>query len=100
MKKISLIKAVSLFMIILLVSASLFQCKKEGDIISGLDRSFKGNSDSTIYASFYDTTKIATADATADVNDVIRFRGVQTLFQCKKEGDIISGLDRSCKRIS
>jgi len=80
MKKISTIKAITIFIAVLLVSASLFQCKKEGNIIAGLDRTFIGVADTTIYSSFYDTTKIGTADATADVNDVIRFRGVLTIL--------------------
>jgi len=80
MKKISALQAVGLFLAVLLTSASLFQCKKEGSIVSGLDRSFHGSMDSTIYSAFYDTTKIGTADATPDVNDVVKFRGIQTIL--------------------
>lgn len=80
MKKISLIKATSLFLAVLLVSASILQCKKEGDIIKNLDRSFKGTADSTIYASFYESNTVGTADVPSDVNDVIKFRGVQTIL--------------------
>jgi len=80
MKKISLIKATSLFLAVLLVSASILQCKKEGDIIKNLDRSFKGTADSTIYASFYENNTIGTADNPIDVNDIIKFRGVQTIL--------------------
>ncbi|HMU08448.1 MAG TPA: hypothetical protein PKC54_00460 [Ferruginibacter sp.] len=80
MKKISLIKATSLFLAVLLVSASILQCKKEGDIIKNLDRSYKGTADSTIYASFYESNTIGTADNPVDVNDIIKFRGVQTIL--------------------
>lgn len=79
MKKISAIHAVTLFLAILLVTASLLQCKKTGDIIKDLDRSFKGSADTTIYASFYENNTISTADVTPGVNDVIKFRGVQTI---------------------
>lgn len=80
MKKISVIQAVTLFLAVMLVSASLFQCKKSGDLITGLDRSFKGAADTAIYASFYESNTVSTADATPDVNDVIKFRGVQTIL--------------------
>ncbi|MBN8698367.1 MAG: hypothetical protein J0L54_02075 [Chitinophagales bacterium] len=80
MKKISLINAISLFLVVLVVSASIVQCKKEGDIIKNLDRSFKGTADSTLYASFYESNTVSTADNPVDVNDVIKFRGVQTVL--------------------
>jgi hypothetical protein len=79
MKKISAIHAVTLFFAVMLVSASLLQCKKSGDVIKGLNRAFQGSADTTIYASFYESNTIPTADATPDVNDVIKFRGVQTI---------------------
>lgn len=80
MKQISLIKAATIFFGILFLVASLLQCRKEGDIIKNLDRSFTGNADSTIYASFYESNTIPKADVTPDVNDVIKFRGVQTIL--------------------
>ena len=80
MKKISFIQAVTLFLAVMFVSASLFQCKKSGDLINGLDRSFKGTADTAIYASFYEENKVSTGDAVTDVNDVIKFRGVQTIL--------------------
>jgi hypothetical protein len=80
MKQISLIKATSIFFVVLFLSASVLQCRKEGDIIKNLDRSFTGTADSTIYASFYESNTIAKADANPDVNDIIRFRGVQTIL--------------------
>lgn len=80
MKKISVIKATTIFLLVMLVSASVIQCKKEGDIIKGLNRSYTNAADSTIYASFYESNKITPSDVVADVNDVIKFRGVQTIL--------------------
>ena len=80
MKSISLIKAITLFLVVMFMFASVFQCRKEGDLIKNLDRSFTGTSDSTVYASFYESNVVNPADATPDVNDVIKFRGVQTII--------------------
>ncbi len=80
MKKVSIIKASTLFLVVFFLTTSLFQCTKTGDIIKDLDRSYKGTADSTVYASFYESNKITPSDATADVNDVIKFRGVQTII--------------------
>lgn len=81
MKKISSIKAVTLFLSVILISASIMQCKKDGDIIKGLNRAFTGTADSTVFAAFYSENKITTADITSDVNDVMKFRGVQTIIR-------------------
>ncbi|MDE3248933.1 MAG: hypothetical protein KGO82_09760 [Bacteroidota bacterium] len=80
MKKLSVIQATLLFLVAMTISGTVFQCKKNGDVVQNLDRTFKGSADSTIYASFYDTAKISTADAVADVNDIIRYRGVKTII--------------------
>lgn len=69
-----------LFLGVLLLTASLFQCTKVGDNIEHLNRFYPNTPDSTIYASFYDENKIATADATPATNDIIKFRGVQTIL--------------------
>ena len=79
MKKFSLIKATTLFLGVLFLSASVFQCRKTGDMIKDLDRSFKGTADSTVYASFYESNTITPSDVIPDVNDIIKFRGVQTI---------------------
>lgn len=79
MKKISLIKATTLFLVVMLISVSIIQCKKEGDLVKNLDRSFTGTADSTIYASFYESNTITPSDVSADVNDIIKFRSVQTI---------------------
>lgn len=80
MKKVSVIQKVILFLCVLFLVASLSQCRKEGIRIRDLDRSFKGAPDSTVYASFYESNTITPSDATPDVNDIIKFRGVQTIL--------------------
>ena len=80
MKKVSIIKVITLFLGVLLLTASLFQCTKVGDNIEHLNRFYPNTPDSTVYASFYDENKIATADATPATNDIIKFRGVQTIL--------------------
>lgn len=81
MKKMSLINATTLFLVVLFLSASVFQCKKsDDDLIKGLNRSFTGTADSTVYASFYESNTVSTSDIIPDVNDVIKFRGVQTII--------------------
>lgn len=81
MKKVSLLHAAALFISVFFLTASLFQCRKTGDIIKNLDRSYTGGTDSTVYAAFYESNTISTADVTPDVNDVIKMRGVQTIVQ-------------------
>jgi hypothetical protein len=80
MKKVSLIKSAILFLSVMFLIGSVFQCRKAGDVIKNLDRSFTGSADTTIYASFYESNKVGTADLTADVNDIVKFRSVQTVI--------------------
>jgi hypothetical protein len=80
MKKVSLIQATAVFMVSFFIMASLFQCTKKGDLIQNLDRSFSGTADSTIFTSFYDNVPITTSDNPADINDIITYRGVQTII--------------------
>lgn len=79
MKKVSLIKASVLFLAVVFLSSSLFQCSKRGDLIKNLDRTYTGAPDTTIFAAFYEKNQITPSDNPADVNDVIVFRGVQTI---------------------
>jgi len=81
MKKVSLIKTLTLFLGIFALTASLFQCTKVGDNIEHLDRAYPAIPDSSIYASFSSEFKIATADATPGPNDIIKTRGVQTILR-------------------
>lgn len=80
MKRMSILSATTLFLAVLMTVGSLFQCKKEGDLVQNLDRSFKGTADSTIYAAFYDVNNVNPSDVTPDVNDKIKYRGVQTIL--------------------
>ena len=80
MKKIPLIKAAALFLGVLITSASLLQCTKDDGLVANLDRSFSGTADSAVFASYYETNTIAKSDIVPDVNDVIKFRGVQTII--------------------
>jgi len=80
MRKISIIHALSLFIGTFFLTTLLFQCRKTGDIIRNLDRTYTTGPDSTVYASFYGTFTIPTADAVPDVNDVITSRGVQDIL--------------------
>ena len=80
MKKFSIIKLTTIFLGVFFLSASVFQCRKEGDLVKNLNRSFTGTADSTVYASFYESNTLSTADAIPDVNDVLKFRSVQTVI--------------------
>lgn len=79
MKKISAIKATAMFLVVIFLGASVMQCKKTGDLVKQLDRSFTGSADTAVFAAFYENNTVSPSDATADVNDVIKFRGVQTI---------------------
>lgn len=81
MKKLSIVRAATLFISVFFLTALLFQCRKTGDLIANLDRSYTGGPDSTVYASFYDNNTVVPSDVTPDVNDVISFRGVQTIIR-------------------
>jgi hypothetical protein len=80
MKKVSIISTAVLFLGGILLTTSVFQCRKTGDVVGGLDRSYTTAADSTVYASFYESNTASTADVTPDVNDIIKFRGVQTII--------------------
>lgn len=80
MKKVSAIQTVVLFVCGVFLATTVFQCTKAGDIVKGLDRSFTGSADSTVYASFYESNTVSPSDVTPDVNDVIKFRGVKTVI--------------------
>ena len=81
MKKVQLIESVALFLGVLALTASFYQCTKVGDNIQHLDRSYPSVPDSSIYAAYPSDFKIATADATPATNDIIKMRGVQTILR-------------------
>ncbi len=80
MKKVSAIQTVVLFVCGVFLATTVFQCTKSGDIVKGLDRSFTGSADSTVYASFYESNTVTPSDVTPDVNDIIKYRGVKTVI--------------------
>jgi hypothetical protein len=79
MRKVSLVKLITLFLVGVTITTFSIQCKKEDSnaVITGLDRSFKGNADSTLYSSFYTNNLFAFANSTPTKNDSITFRGIQ-----------------------
>lgn len=81
MKKVSRIQAVVLFLGVFFVSATMFQCRKTGDLIKNLDRSYTGGTDSTLFAPFYEKNTVFPSDAPPDVNDIMYFRSVQTIVK-------------------
>ncbi|MBK9381310.1 MAG: hypothetical protein IPN39_08265 [Chitinophagaceae bacterium] len=80
MKKVSVIQTVVLFICGVFLTTTVFQCRKAGDLVKDLDRSYTGGADSTVYASFYESNTVNPSDVTPDVNDLIKFRGVQTII--------------------
>jgi hypothetical protein len=82
MRKISLVKLMTLMMIGLTITILAIQCKKEDSnaVVTGLDRSFKGNADSTVYASFYSNNTFSLAGTSPQINDSIKFRGVLNIL--------------------
>lgn len=79
MKKVSVIQTAVLFLCGVFLTTSVFQCRKAGDLVQNLDRTYTGSADSTVYASFYESNTITPSDGTPGINDVIKFRGVQTI---------------------
>jgi hypothetical protein len=80
MKKVSMIQTIALVLCGVLLSTSVLQCTKEGGVIKDLDRTYTGAADSTVYAAFYESNTITPSDVTPDVNDKIKYRGVQTII--------------------
>lgn len=79
MKKISALKAAVLFFSGLFLTASLFQCTKQGELAEQFDRSFTLAPDSTLFSPFYDSVIVPGADKSPDVNDVVKVRSVQNI---------------------
>jgi len=59
----------------------LEQCTKVGTNASGVNRALVNTPDSAIFSPYYDTTVVATADATPDVNDRVISKSVQSIIQ-------------------
>ena len=80
MKKVSFIQTVILVFCGVFLTTLVFQCTKEGNLIKDLDRTYTGAADSTVYASFYESNTVSPSDATPDVNDIIKYRGIKTVI--------------------
>lgn len=67
----------------LFLSLAIIRCTKAGTLASQLNRAFIGVADSTVFSSFYDSTKIAVADANLipSANDYITIKGVQSTIK-------------------
>jgi hypothetical protein len=82
MKKISGLKSLMIVMGGLVLSLTVIQCSKRvGDIAKQLNRAYPGIVDSTVFSSFYDSTKITVADVVPSYNDIITIKGVQTTIK-------------------
>ncbi len=79
MKRVFLVQTATLILGGVILATSLLQCRKAGDLVQQLDRTYTGSADSSVYASFYETNTVVPADGTPDVNDVVKFRGVKTV---------------------
>ncbi|MBI3139630.1 MAG: hypothetical protein HYZ15_13720 [Sphingobacteriales bacterium] len=80
MKRVFLVQTATLILGGVFLATSLLQCRKAGDLVQQLDRTYTGSADSSVYASFYETNTVVPADGTPDVNDLIKFRGVKTVI--------------------
>jgi Planctomycete cytochrome C len=80
MKKVSVIQTAVLFLCGVFLTTVVFQCRKAGDLAQNLNRSYTGTADSAVYASFYESNTVSPSDVSPDVNDFIKFRGVQTVI--------------------
>lgn len=81
MKTISILKLIFLFFGGLFLSLTIMQCTKVGINVKNLDRTFNGIADTTVFASFYDSTKIAAANGVPSINDIIITKGIQSTIK-------------------
>ena len=81
MKKVSRIQAAVIFLSVFFLSATMFQCRKTGDLVKNLNRAYTGGTDSTLFAPFYEKNTVFPSDLTPDVNDVMYFRSIQTIVK-------------------
>ena len=83
MKKILRLKTMVIVLGSFFLAITIIRCTKTGVLADQLDRAFLGTADSTVFASFYDSTKIAVADANliASANDFIIVKGVQSTIK-------------------
>jgi len=79
MKKFSKLKTIALVIGALIFSLFIMQCTKTGVMAEQLNRSI--SPDSTVFAAFYDFTKINPSDVVPDFNDSIVSKGVQSIVK-------------------
>jgi hypothetical protein len=69
-----------LAMLAVAISMVAVRCTKEGVNAGNVSRALVDRPDSTVFSQFGDSTKVVNADVVADVNDVVKQEGVQTLI--------------------
>ena len=79
MKRFSSLKTVVILLLGFLLSITVIQCTKTGILAEQLNRNI--SPDSTVFAAFYDFTKISPSDAVPDFNDSIVSKGVQSIIK-------------------
>lgn len=72
----------SLGLLLIAGTTVLTQCTKQNENAAALDRALTAT-DSTVFAQFYDSTIISTADVVPGINDVIRSQGVASIIQSR-----------------
>lgn len=79
MKKVSKLKTIAFVIAALIFSLFIMQCTKVGVMSKELNRNIAP--DSTVFAAFYDFTKINPSDVVPDFNDSIVSKGVQSIIK-------------------
>lgn len=65
----------------LLLSLLVMNCTKTGTNASNLSRALVNTPDTTVFSPFYDEVVVPNADATPDVNDVVKTKGVLAIIK-------------------
>ena len=81
MTKFKTYKTLAVMLGALTISLALVQCTKDGENATRVTRALVEQPDSTVFASFYDTTKVPGSDNPADVNDIIKIDGIYSIVQ-------------------
>jgi hypothetical protein len=79
MKRLSSLSSLMIALASIFLLLTLWQCKKAGVVVKNLNRNV--TPDSTVFGSFYDETKISTADVVPGINDIIKTRGIKTVLK-------------------
>lgn len=81
MKKASVIQTTVLFFCAVFLTASVFQCRKDGTLSKQFDRSFLETPDTTLFSPFSDSVVVPAADVVPDVNDIVKTRSIQNILK-------------------